>query len=119
MMVRLSRFFFFIAKKFSLIRGRLLFRFFLCYPGNGRAGDFKNRLVCASDEETGITDRRNSSDYSARGNDTIARLELGNRLLQLFLPFLLRPDQEHIEDAYNKEHGDESAKCPKAALKYH
>jgi hypothetical protein len=43
---------------------------------------------------------------------------LGNRLLQLSLPFLLRPNQEHVEHAYYKEHRDEAAQSPEAALKY-
>lgn len=98
---------------------RLLFLLFLCNAGNCRPRNFEYRFIGTPDKETRVPHGGYRSDYSSGSDDTVASLQLGDRLLQFSLPLLLRPDEQHVEDANDQEHRDQPAESPQAALKYH
>jgi hypothetical protein len=77
---------------------RLLFLFLFFNTGDCGAGNLEDRFFSAANQETGIPDVGNGPDYSTGSYNAIAGLELRNRLLELSLPFLLRPNQQHVKD---------------------
>src|SRR6266496_1397868 len=89
---------------FTLFRNSHSLLLFLLNTGNGRSGNFENRLIRTSNKETRIAHGCDGANYAACSNNAVPGLQLRNRLLQFSLSFLLRPNQKDIEDAYDQEH---------------
>src|SRR6185295_20358692 len=76
-----------------------LLRFFRINSRDGGASNLDDRLLSASDQETGVAYRGYHPDDPTGGDHFVAGFQLRNRSLQLALFSLLRPDKQQIKNA--------------------
>jgi hypothetical protein len=94
-----------------------LFLDFLVDACHSRSRNLKNGFVGASDKETGFAHSRYDPNNSASSHDTIADFQILYGFLQLSLSFLLRPDEQHVENADDKQHRQKRAQGTQTTLK--
>jgi hypothetical protein len=109
MIARCSKFRFFMTSEALLC-------LFGVNSGDRRASDLQNRLLGATNQKTRLTNLGNLTDNTARGNDPIACLQLGDSGLKFALFSLLWPDQKEIEHPEHENHREEERESARAAL---
>src|SRR5215204_4243739 len=87
----------------------LLYLLLPLHAGDGRAGDFEERLVGAHDEQRLLLDLLDGGVDAARGDDLVARLQRRHHVGESLLALALGDDDQEVEDAEDEQEGHQPA----------